>query len=219
MTGVVFTLILILNSAYLAATAAPTLFYLANVLLHTVGGILVLPVLALTSWRFWRWCRVNGSEMQTRLATIGVCLWGIGLLAGAGLILLGNDRPHRWLLYTHIGLCSAAILCSLTILASKSLRRAFTPRQQLVWRGALLTVGIAVGLPLIWQSVRAWQPDPFQVANPPLPPLSQDDEGMYGQAGPFHPSGAFNFSGPSASAAEHVIIDKIMKVRIIARSH
>lgn len=191
----VITLILILNSGYLAATASPTVFYLANVFLHTVGGVGLLPLLALILWRFWRWCQAYGSRRQIHIATIGTSLWSIGLLVGVGLIVVGNDRSHRWLLYTHIGLCIAATLCCTVALASQSLQRAFTRHQQLAWRCGVCVIIISVGLPLIWHSIRSWQPNPYQVTNPLLPPMSQDEEGMHGKAGPFHPSGAHTNTG------------------------
>ncbi len=40
-----------------------------------------------------------------------------------------------------------------------------------------------------------WSPEAFRVVNPKVPPLSQDDEGMGGQDGPFHPAGVHTNTG------------------------
>ncbi len=194
-SGLVAGLGLLLNSGYLVSSAAPTLFYLANVAFHTAGGILFLPMLCLAAWRLRQWCHAHATARHAGLATAGCGLLAAGLLAGAGLILLGNYRPYRWLLYTHMGLCGLAVACFMDALASRHLRHVFTPWQRRTWRLAQLTVVAAVALPGVLLGIRAWQPEPFQVANPLLPPLSQDDEGMHGKAGPFHPAGVFTNTG------------------------
>ncbi|MCZ6876177.1 MAG: tetratricopeptide repeat protein [bacterium] len=188
-------LALLLNSGYLAAGAEPTLFYLTNVAFHTAGGVLLLPLLLLAARRFRQWCQRTAMSHNAGLATAGFWLLAAGLLAGVGLIVLGNYRPQRWLLYTHIGLCSAAIALFLLALASRQQRRNFSFGQRRVWRLTLLTTGIAVLLPGALLALRATQPDPYRVENPLLPPLSQDGEGMYGKQGPFHPAGLFTSTG------------------------
>src|SRR5262249_17466268 len=115
--GLAAGLALLLNSGYLAARAEPTLFYLGNVALHTAGGVLFLPLLLLAVWRLRRWCQAMATPRSASLASAGFWLLAVGLLAGVGIIILGNYRPQRWLLYTHIGLCSAAVALLLLALA------------------------------------------------------------------------------------------------------
>ena len=194
--GLVAGLMLLLNSGYLASSAAPTLFYLANVALHTVGGVLCLPLLLWAAWRFRRWCWAQASGMSARLlALFSVGLWETGLCAGVALILLGNERAHRWLLVLHIAACAAAILGTVWTVMSPVLRRALTSGQRQAMRVSLLTVGVAIALPVVLLGLQSWQPDPYHITNPALPPLSQDDEGMYGKTGPFHPSGIHTNTG------------------------
>src|SRR5215510_13207699 len=92
--GLVAGLALLLNSGYLVARTAPTLFYLSNVAFHAVGGVLLLPLLLLAAWRLRQWCQVIAPPHSARLATAGFWCLAIGLLAGVGLIVLGNYRPQ-----------------------------------------------------------------------------------------------------------------------------
>jgi len=193
--GLAAGLALLLNSGYLVARAEPTLFYLSNVALHTAGGVLLLPLLLLVAWRLRRWCLAMATPCSARLASTGFWLLAIGLLAGVGIIVLGNYRPQRWLLYTHIGLCSAAVALLLLALASPQLRRGFALWQCYTWRLTLLVTATSLLLPGFLIALRTTQPDPYHLANPGLPPLSQDDEGMYGAVGPFHPAGLLTNTG------------------------
>src|SRR5271157_3772958 len=85
---------LILNSAYLALFPTPTIFYMANVVLHLGVGV-ALMIAAAGLWR--RYPRETTAF----------------LIAGAPALLLaitGNTLQHRWLLYLHMALSLAAIL-------------------------------------------------------------------------------------------------------------
>src|SRR5713226_5676819 len=180
--GLAAGLTLLLNSGYLAARAEPTLFYLVNVALHTAGGVLLLPFLLLAAYRLRQWCQARATPRSASLASAGFWLLTVGLLAGVGVIILGNYRPQRWLLYTHIGLCSATVALLLLALAAPQLRRRFSPWQRCAWRLTLLVTGTSLLLPGLLAVLRAAQPDPYHIENSGLPPLSQDDEGMYGAA-------------------------------------
>jgi hypothetical protein len=140
-------LALLLNSGYLVARAEPTLFYLSNVAVHTAGGVLVSPLLVLVAWRLRRWCLAMATPRSASVATAGFWCLASGLLAGVGLIVLGNYRPQRWLLYTHMGLCSAAVALLLLALASPQARRGLARWQRYAWRLTLLSTGTALLLP------------------------------------------------------------------------
>src|SRR5262249_50175669 len=193
--GLAAGLMLLLNSGYLAARAEPTLVYLSNVALHTAAGGLLFPLRLLRTWPLRQWCQAMAPHRSTSLATAGFWCLAIGLLAGIGIIVLGNYRPQRWLLYTHIGLCSAAVALLLLALASPQARHGLVLWQRYAWRMALLITGTSLLFPGLFVVLRASQPDLYRVANPELPPLSQDEEGMYGEAGPFHPAGLFTNTG------------------------
>ncbi len=191
--GVAVGLALCLNSGYLVSTAEPSLFYLANVGFHVIGGVLCAPFLGLAVWRLWQWCRPRATKLARRLMALGGGFILLGFGAGLAVMVLGNTRAHRWLLDAHIGLCVAAILCVFIALAS--LRQRFSPTQRQVWRVALGTLAGAGLVAGFFAARPLWRPDPFHIVNPLLPPLSQDDEGMGGQDGPFHPAGVHTNTG------------------------
>ena len=86
--------ILILNSAYLAAFPQPTIFYMANVVLHLVLGLALMVAAVVLLRRFG---------------------WPIALLLVAGLpaiylVVRGNTLDHRAILWAHIALAVAAVI-------------------------------------------------------------------------------------------------------------
>src|SRR5258705_7019568 len=80
-------LVMALNAAYVAALPAPTVFYIANVLLHLVLGA------AVVVWLGFRWRR---SVKVLPLILAGAL--------GAWLIFAGATLPHRWILLLHVAL-------------------------------------------------------------------------------------------------------------------
>ena len=92
-------LVLLLNSAYLASFADPTVFYMGNVLLHLFLGIaLILP--------FLMWLRQQFRNLSV-LSRIGAVFMLLGGMIGAVLIWTGTYRPYRWALHWHIGFMTA----------------------------------------------------------------------------------------------------------------
>src|SRR5690242_16416177 len=84
---------LVLNGAYLAAFPQASVLYMGNVLLHLALG-LALMVAAIAMLRRW--------PVES----------GVFLLSGIPALLLvlrGNTMPHRWALWTHIGLAILAV--------------------------------------------------------------------------------------------------------------
>ena len=87
---------LLLNTAYIAAFASPTVFYMANVLMHLTLGVLLVAALPL----IWRRFRVAaGHGFGWRLAVFGAAA-GRGF-AWRRAVLLGADRqaPHSKVYY------------------------------------------------------------------------------------------------------------------------
>src|SRR5690348_14527606 len=84
-TAVAFILLLV-NTAYIAAFASPTVFYMGNVLIHLVLGVALTVALLFFVEQF---------------PTAG----GFFLIAaalGAFLAVRGNTTPHRWALVAHV---------------------------------------------------------------------------------------------------------------------
>lgn len=182
-------LLLLVNSGYLAASGEPTIVYLANVLLHVVGGtVLVLPFLWYARG-LARLCRPTRGWVWTGFAWAGVWAMAGGMVAGVALMILGNLTPNRWLLHLHIGLVAMAVV--LLALAFCPYVRRSQPDLELrwAWRFGMTALALALFLPAVLLALKAYSADPHTVMNPTLPPYSQDQEGMFGKDGPFHPAG------------------------------
>src|SRR5436190_18461310 len=100
--------VLLINSAYLAATASPTLFYFTNVVVH-MGLGLVLGII---------WVRRvlqarSAADRSERLAAapgpfgLAAIVLALGAAAGVAIMVIGAAGRTRWLLPAHIGLVVA----------------------------------------------------------------------------------------------------------------
>ena len=90
---VLLVLIALLNAAYVAALPSPTIFYVANVLLHLVFGT------AACAWLIWKWRR-SGRMVPLLLAS----------LFGAYLAIRGATHDHYTALWLHIGLAVLGLM-------------------------------------------------------------------------------------------------------------
>jgi Flp pilus assembly protein TadD len=79
--------LLLINSAYLAAFATASLFYMANVLLHCFAGLFILGGV------IW---------MLRREKPIAAGLLGLAFLSGVWLMVRGNTSDQAWVLMAHI---------------------------------------------------------------------------------------------------------------------
>src|SRR5258708_17072950 len=88
--------LLLLNAAYLAAVASPTIFYFTNVVLHIGLGLVIAFVLARAFYR--------RRDQIPALLQVFVLLLAAGTLAGAAIVVVGAYGGHRWLRPAHIPL-------------------------------------------------------------------------------------------------------------------
>src|SRR5262249_7698761 len=158
-------LALLVNTAYIAAFASPTIFYMSNVLLHVVlGTALFIAAIFLIA---------RNAELRRRIApAFGFFL--AALLAALYLAAAGNIREHRWALWAHV---IAAVLGIAALIPFAWKRPAFR-----------IAAAVLVLLPLsTWLYRRAF-PDPNdRIRNSHRVPASMDEEGG-GPASPFFPS-------------------------------
>src|SRR5438477_163625 len=154
---------LLLNSAYLAAFADPSLWYYANVALHPILG--PVPFFA-----------------------AGVALGG-GLVLGVLILIVGATRSHAVLVYAHViaSALGAAVLAAY-IWRKVSLeapgRVAWTVRVSLA-----AVLAAAIGATFQW-AVRdtRWR-QAYRIVNPTVVAVSMNEEGR-GPTSPFFPSSA-----------------------------
>src|SRR6476659_491845 len=97
-------LLLLINTAYLAAFASPTIFYMANVLLHVYGGVALLAGFA--------WLLLRAPHLRRGVALVAAALT-ISLIFGLYLAWHGNLRADRWALWAHIATGIAAVVALL----------------------------------------------------------------------------------------------------------
>jgi tetratricopeptide (TPR) repeat protein len=158
--------LLLVNTAYIAAFASPTIFYMGNVVLHLALGV-VLAVLLLWFLR--------------RMPLAGACFLAAAAL-GIFLAVRGNTMPHRWALIAHIVVAAAALAAFLPY----ALRRTGAGFRQ-AYVACLVLLAVFPASTALYRKVH---PNPNdRIRNPMIVPASMNEEGG-GPKSPFFPSSA-----------------------------
>ncbi len=166
-------LILLVNAGYLAAFASATLFYMGNVLFHVLLGI------GLALGLLWS---LRKPDSAARRAPVATLLFGITLLAGGYLTWQGSLLELRPVLIAHI---VAGVLGTAALIPW--IRRQATPGFRKGFQYACI---VMVGLPLLTLGYRRAAPNQAdKIVNPPVAPISMEEEGG-GPKSPFFPSSA-----------------------------
>ncbi|MEW6731497.1 MAG: tetratricopeptide repeat protein [Acidobacteriota bacterium] len=163
--------LLLINSAYLATYAEATVFYLTNVLAHLGLGLLMLLILIAAFGQRLKRLEWNDTWWLLMLSS--------GII-GTVLLLLGNTRNTRWLLYSHIILMVLALLL-MCVRAQDWL--------QLPRRAALLLVAAVLLLPSTARIYQYYSAPSPRITNPDEIPVLMEEEGD-GPNSPFFPSSA-----------------------------
>ena len=157
---------LLLNSGYLAAYPAASLFYMGNVVAHLGVGLLLM---AAAVWALKRYPREGGAFLAAGCAALP-------------LVIIGNTLDHRYILWLHI---------ALGIVAAALVAFRFRRRLPVVVPACIVALLLPVSA-AVWSRVH---PDPNgRIQNPSSPPLSMDEEGL-GAHSPFAPSSARTTTG------------------------
>src|SRR5579871_6017979 len=164
-------LVLLLNTAYIAAFASPTIFYMGNVLAHLVlGAVLAAAVVFLIA---------KNADLRQNIST-ALVFFLIAFLAAIYLTVAGNVNAHRWVLWVHI---AASLLGVLALIPYAWKQERFRPAFQLAL--ALLAL-----FPLASYADRKLNPNPNdRIHNPHTAPITMEGEGG-GPKSPFFPSSA-----------------------------
>ncbi|MCC7155238.1 MAG: tetratricopeptide repeat protein [Bryobacterales bacterium] len=156
-------LVLLVNSFYLAAFAAPAIFYMTNVLAHIGLGLLAAVLFV--------WWLATSPEFRARVKWAMTPLL-VSALLGLVLVKLGAIHSMRWVLWAHIAAAFAGALLVVLAFRSRLLTATFTA-------GAAACVGL-LGYQALFPPVR-------QIANTLRVPVTMEEEGG-GPATPFWPS-------------------------------
>ncbi|MBV9769531.1 MAG: tetratricopeptide repeat protein [Bryobacterales bacterium] len=174
----VLFLVLLVNTAYIAAFASATIFYMTNVLGHLVLGT-VLTIALLFVLR-------RSGLLHGAPAAIGFLL--LAFFLGAILAYFGNVRANAWILWSHI----AAAVLGLVALVPFVWKKGY--QEGGGWlrfrKGFEVLFILLIALPLIGHGYKRFFPNPNdRIVNPASPPLSMDGEGG-GTKSPFFPASA-----------------------------
>ena len=178
---------LLLNSAYLAAFADPSLWYFTNVALHPLLGLTLAVTLAKkTPEMFLRWPFLK--DTSEFVFAIGVCSLAAGVLLGLIVLATGATRPYRPLLHAHVAASAvgAALLAAhLWRVASRHpVKRVAAIRISLA---AAFFVAVAAAVASTGRDAARRQA--YRIENPSVVAASMDQEGT-DRKGPFFPSSA-----------------------------
>src|SRR6187200_1163814 len=99
--------ILLLNTGYISAFATPSVFYMANVLLHLLLGLVLAVAFA--------WLLTREPDLRRQLIAPAV-LFAIALAFALYLVWVGNLREHRWMLNAHIASSLVGVVALLPFL-------------------------------------------------------------------------------------------------------
>jgi Tfp pilus assembly protein PilF len=175
------TTALLLNTAYLAATASPTLFYFGNVVLHMGLGVVLAAVYGrrlLAAWRTLGWL-VRGSALVLTA----------GIVFGIAIMFLGAAGQYRWLLPVHIGLSLVGSVPLLGLGALGTMRRASRGTRVAVGTAAVFVLASALAS-IGAATLRSTDArTTYRIQNPTVVPASMLEEGR-GPDSPFFPSSA-----------------------------
>jgi hypothetical protein len=163
---------LLLNSAYLAAFAGPSLWYFANIALHPLLGLALAAGMLLAAGR-WR-----GALARSPLAAAGAAALAIGTILGLVVLVVGATRPYRPILYAHIAASAGGSILLLAALKAKVARIAVA---------AVCLAAIAVGVVQAGRDAR--RRETYRIENPDVVPARMEEEGG-GPQSPFFPSSA-----------------------------
>jgi tetratricopeptide (TPR) repeat protein len=172
-------LILLVNTAYIAAFSSATVFYMANVLLHLVLGVVLSLAVVFT---------INRRRDLIAGAPVALGFFLLALIFGAVLAWKGNVYANLWLLWSHIAAAGLGVVALIPYVWKKA---ANPSEGRLQFRkGFAVALALLIGLPAIGIGYRKAFPDPYnRITNPAAAPVSMDGEGG-GPKSPFFPASA-----------------------------
>jgi tetratricopeptide (TPR) repeat protein len=180
----IFFLVLLVNTAYVAAFSSATVFYMANVLFHLLLGVVLALAVLFT---------IRNRRDLIAGAPIALGLFFLALTFGLVLTWKGNIHANVWLLDAHIASAGLGLL-ALTPYVWKRAKQAAQSTADEGWlqfrKGFAFALMLLVLLPAASIGYRKAFPNPHdRIQNPTATPISMDGEGG-GPNSPFFPSSA-----------------------------
>ncbi|HEX3555659.1 MAG TPA: tetratricopeptide repeat protein [Thermoanaerobaculia bacterium] len=176
-TGLLFV-VLLLNTAYVTAFASPTIFYMGNVLVHLVLGVVLAVMFALLL--------VRRPELRAGLVPAAV-LFLLALLAGSWLAVDGNVLQNRPVYWAHVVAAGLGVAALGAWVWRRGVQGGGWGRFRQVFSAS---VALLVLFPAATALYHQSHPNPaYRIRNPLLVPTSMSEEGG-GPKSPFFPSSA-----------------------------
>jgi tetratricopeptide (TPR) repeat protein len=170
--------VLLLNTGYISAFATPSIFYMGNVLLHLVLGLVLAVAFAFLLKR----------ESELRRPLIApVVFFAAAVAFAVYLVWAGNLHEHRWVLNAHI---VSSVLGTAAMLPFVFRLGRIAGRSRTFSLGVGNAALLAAVLPLVTAIYVKANPNPNdRIVNPSVTPVSMSEEGG-GPSSPFFPSSA-----------------------------
>ncbi len=180
-------LLLAVNGAYLWPHAEPSVFYMSNLALH-IGLGLVLTVVAVGYL-------LKGFRRMKAVARWTVACFLASAVPALALLVLGNTRPHRWILQLHIGLALlAVVIAGFAVKAYWKDSHPLGPLGKARRRhGLAMTLLVLIPAGIVGHQ-HYFPNEADRIRNPVQTPISMDEEGD-GPESPFFPSSSTTLSG------------------------
>jgi tetratricopeptide (TPR) repeat protein len=176
-TAILFVVLLV-NTAYLAAFADPTIFYMSNVLLHFVLGLGLAAMFAVLL--------VKRPDLRRGMLPAAV-LFAASLLAGLWMAWAGNVLQTRPVYWAHVVASAFGVAALGAWLWRRGTAGAGWPRFRQAFAAAVVLLIALPGVAALW---RKTHPDPADhIKNPLIVPTVMAEEGG-GPKSPFFPSSA-----------------------------
>ncbi len=180
----IFFLVLLVNTAYVAAFSSATVFYMANVLFHVLLGVVLALAVLFT---------IRNRRDLIAGAPIALGLFFLALTFGLVLTWKGNVHTNAWLLDAHIASAGLGLLALIPYVWKRAKQAAQSTADE-GWlqfgKGFAFALVLLVLLPAASIGYRKAFPNPHdRIKNPTATPISMDGEGG-GPKSPFFPSSA-----------------------------
>jgi Flp pilus assembly protein TadD len=195
--------VLILNSAYLfVADRMPgpprvefaAFFYIVNVILHLLLGVLLIVPFALLMRALRRSLPGSGAAAMATGWLLHAALVAC-VLSGLYLLAVGNLRPQRPVWVTHSVAAIVALLSGSVYLALRARAQNAPEIDRWLWRkGRLAPIGVILGVGVILATAAALPVPGKSIENPRWAPDAPTGEGD-GPGGKFFPSSAQSVGG------------------------